>query len=72
MKGTIIQLLPNIGLVGGTAAKVRILAQQSDFRQVICYAYNPKNRIYLPKWECIDNAILVEKYSLSNPLSSSG
>ena len=40
MKGTIIQLLPNIGLVGGTAAKVRILAQQSDFRQVICYAYN--------------------------------
>ena len=42
MKGTIIQLLPNIGLVGGTAAKVRILAQQSDFRQVICYAYNPR------------------------------
>lgn len=70
MKGTIIQLLPNIGLVGGTAAKVRILAQQSDFRQVICYAYNPKNRIYLPKWECIDNAILVEKYSLSNPLKN--
>lgn len=70
MKSTVIQLLPNIGLVGGTAAKVRILAQKSQFRQVICYGYNPKNRIYLPQWEHIDNAVLIEQYSLSNPLKN--
>lgn len=70
MKRTVIQLLPNIGLVGGTAAKVRILAQQSQFRQIICYGYNPKNGIYLPQWEHIENAVLIERYSLSNPLKN--
>lgn len=70
MKKTVIQLLPNIGLVGGTAAKVRILAQHSEFRQVICYGYNPKNKIYLPQWKNINNAVLIEQYSLSNPLKN--
>ncbi len=70
MKGTVIQLLPNIGFGGGTAGKVRILAQLSEYRQVICYAYNPKNRNYISQWDCLDNAILVEKYSLSNPFKN--
>lgn len=69
-KKSVIQLLPNIGLVGGTAAKVKLLAELSEFNQIICFSTNPKNELYRHEWNKIKGVILVEGYSLSNPISN--
>lgn len=70
MKEGILQLLPNIGLIGGTAAKVKLLAERSRFRHIICYAPNPKNELYREAWSNIGSTTLIEEYSLSNPLKN--
>lgn len=69
LKKNIIQVLPNLGLVGGTAVKVRLFAEHSRYQQVICYSANPKNKAYVEQWKRTPNCILEEITSISNPLT---
>ena len=69
IENNIIQVLPNLGLVGGTAAKVKLLVEHSRYRQVVCYSSNPKNKIYIKQWKKTPNCILEEISSISNPLT---
>lgn len=68
LRKSVIQVLPNLGLVGGTAAKVKLFAEHSHYRQIICYSTNPKNNIYIREWEKT-NCVLEEIDSISNPFS---
>lgn len=68
MKRNVIQIIPNIGLVGGTAAKVKILAEYSEFGQIICYSYHPKNKLYIDEWSKIGNCKLEEICTTRNPI----
>lgn len=67
MKRSIIQVIPNIGLVGGTAAKVKILAEYSNFQHIVCYTYSPNNKMYAAEWLKIRNCILAEVLTVRNP-----
>ena len=69
LRKSVIQVLPNLGLVGGTAAKVKLFAEHSHYQQIICYSANPKNKIYIGQWEKTPNCILEEIDSISNPFT---
>lgn len=64
---SIIQVLPNLALTGGTAAKVKLLAEHSSYFQIICYADNPKNDIYIDSWKNITNCSIERGYTMRNP-----
>lgn len=69
-KKIVLHLLPNLGLTGGTAAKVKLLIEKSHYEYVIYYPSNEKNTQYKVRWENETQAILIEGYSLSDPFSN--
>lgn len=64
---SVIQILPTLKLTGGTAAKVHLLAQHSQFKQIICVVDHVDNRNYVEKWRQIENCRIEPVYTFRNP-----
>lgn len=68
MKQSVIQILPTLKLTGGTAAKVKLLAQYSCYRQIICVVDHKDNKNYIGQWNQIENCQIEPIYTFRNPL----
>lgn len=64
----IIQILPTLKLTGGTAAKVKLLAQHSRYKQIICVVDHKDNINYMEQWNQIGNCQIEPVYTFRNPL----
>lgn len=65
---SVIQILPTLKLTGGTAAKVKMLAEHSAYRQVICVTNHPANSAYTDQWKEISNCVVEQVYTFRNPI----
>lgn len=65
---SVIQILPTLKLTGGTAAKVKLLAQHSRYKQIICVVNHKDNVSYIEQWNKIKNCQLAPVYTFRNPL----
>ncbi|WP_455672671.1 glycosyltransferase family 4 protein [Phocaeicola sp.] len=62
----ILHLITSLALVGGTAAKVRVLVSHSQYKHIVCYPKVKANNKYIAEWEKIENCTLIEGLTRKN------
>lgn len=65
-KPVILHLITSLSLTGGTAAKVRTLAQYSQYKHIIFYSDVKVNASYIKEWEKISNCVLIKGLTRKN------
>lgn len=67
---TVIQICPSLSLRGGTAGKIKALAEQSRYRQIFCYPDTPQDESLKAQWKDIPHAVFAPGFKPRNPIAN--